>query len=187
MPQLPLAKAPGPLVNKDGAVGQERHAPGLNQSFGDHQVETAFDAGVEGHRRVGQQGRIRFTGDTGFMGEATIVRRGRMVEDRSRTVPFWAELKTPPPAPLLPGMLARVTLILSEPPPTLAVPRNAILEEGTLRYLFVRRADDTFERRLAETGRGDDRFVQITRGLSEGELVAVAGVAELQTGYAAIQ
>jgi RND family efflux transporter MFP subunit len=140
------------------------------------------------HRvRVGQHGRVRLTGDTGFAGEAVVVRRGRMVEDRSRTVPFWAELKKAPEAPLLPGMLGRTTLILSESSPTLAVQRGAVLEEGSLRYLFVRRADDTFERRLVETGRADDRFVEIIRGLSDGEPVAVSGVAELQAGHASIQ
>jgi RND family efflux transporter MFP subunit len=137
--------------------------------------------------RVGQRGRVRMTGETGFTGEAVVVRRGLVVEDRSRTVPFWAELKTPPPTPLLPGMLGRMTVILAELPLTLAVPRGALLEEGANRYVFVRRTDGTFERRLVETGRADDRFVEITRGLAEGEAVAVSGVAELQTGYASIQ
>jgi cobalt-zinc-cadmium efflux system membrane fusion protein len=137
--------------------------------------------------RVGQRGRVRLSALAGFSGEATVVRRGRMLEDRSRTVPFWAELKTPPQAPLLPGTLGRMTLLLSESPPTLAVPRGAVVEVGSLRYLFVRRAEGTFERRQVETGRADDRSVEITRGLSETEPVAVSGVAELQTGYASLQ
>jgi cobalt-zinc-cadmium efflux system membrane fusion protein len=136
---------------------------------------------------VGQHGRVRLTAEPGFTGEIVVVRRGSTVEDRSRSVPFWAELRTAPQTPLLPGMLGRVTLILSESPSTLAVPRGAVLEEGALRYLFIRRSDGGFERRLVETGRADDRIVEITRGLLEGEPVAISGVSELQTGYAAIQ
>jgi multidrug efflux pump subunit AcrA (membrane-fusion protein) len=61
------------------------------------------------------------------------------------------------------------------------------MRDGLLNYLFVRKRDGTFERRQVETGRRDDRFVEITGGLAEGELVAVRGVAELQTAYASIQ
>ncbi|MCI0456020.1 MAG: efflux RND transporter periplasmic adaptor subunit [Gemmataceae bacterium] len=44
-----------------------------------------------------------------------------------------------------------------------------------------------FERRAVETGRADDRYVEITRGLEAGERVAVRGSAELQTAYASVQ
>jgi multidrug efflux pump subunit AcrA (membrane-fusion protein) len=84
-------------------------------------------------------------------------------------------------------MLARLTLAVSEPPPTLAVPVDAVLREGGAAYLFVRRPDDSFERRPVETGRDDGRFVEVVRGLAEGESVAVRGVADLQTAYASLQ
>ena len=54
-------------------------------------------------------------------------------------------------------------------------------------YLFVRRADGTFERRAIRTGRADDRLVEIEDGLREGEEVAVAGVASLQTAHASLK
>jgi RND family efflux transporter MFP subunit len=140
------------------------------------------------HRvRVGQRGRVHLTAAPRFVGEAVLARAGRVVAAGGRAAPFWADLKAPAPTQLLPGMLARLTVALSEPEPTLAVPRGAVLEEGAQRYLFVRRPDGSFERRPVETGRADDQAVEITRGLAEGEPVAVAGVTGLQAAHAALQ
>jgi RND family efflux transporter MFP subunit len=137
--------------------------------------------------RLGQRGRVRLTADPAFTGEAVLARRGRVVGEASRTVPFWAELSSGPGTPLLPGMMARLSLVVSESAPVLAVPRPALLQDGGLDYLFVRRHDGTFERRPVQTGRADDLFVEVTGGLAEGEIVAVSGVADLQTAYASLQ
>jgi multidrug efflux pump subunit AcrA (membrane-fusion protein) len=130
---------------------------------------------------------VRLTAHPGFVGEAALARKGLALGAGDRTLPFWADFRGTPPAPLLPGMMARLTLCVSEPPPTLAVPAEAVLREGGAAYLFVRRPDGAFERRPVETGRSDDRFVEVLRGLAEGEPVAVRGVAELQTAYASLQ
>ena len=66
-----------------------------------------------------------------------------------------------------------------------AVP--AIVEQGTQSHVFVRRADGVFVRRHVERGRSDDQHVAITAGLEPGDVVVVAGAAELQTGFAAIR
>ncbi len=77
--------------------------------------------------------------------------------------------------------------------PALAVPRSAVVREGLREYVFVRK-DGKFERRLVETGRSDDRYVEINaydessrRGLRLGEEIAVHGAADLQTAYAALR
>lgn len=49
------------------------------------------------------------------------------------------------------------------------------------------RPEGRYERRPVETGRADDRHVEITQGLEAGEVVAVRGVAELQTAYASLR
>ena len=69
----------------------------------------------------------------------------------------------------------------------LAVPKDAFLWEGTQAHLFVRRSDGTFERRPVHTGRSDDQRVEVVGRLREGEQVAVAGVAGLQTAYASLK
>jgi multidrug efflux pump subunit AcrA (membrane-fusion protein) len=69
----------------------------------------------------------------------------------------------------------------------LAVPVDALVRDGLRSYLFVRRPDETFERRIVETGRADDRFIEVTSGLEEGEPIAIQGSAELQTAYASLR
>jgi RND family efflux transporter MFP subunit len=136
--------------------------------------------------RVGQTGRVRLEADSGFVGRAAVVRRGQSSAAGSRVVPVWADVEDRPRT-VLPGMTARLTLLLAEPTPTLAVPVDALLRDGASAYVFVQRKDGAFERRAVTTGRSDDQFMEITHGLFEGDMVAVRGVADLQTAYAAIQ
>jgi multidrug efflux pump subunit AcrA (membrane-fusion protein) len=69
----------------------------------------------------------------------------------------------------------------------LAVPVAAVVRQGVQPYLFIRDADGSFRRRPVVLGRGDDRLVTVTAGLAAGEIVAVAGVADLQTASASIR
>jgi RND family efflux transporter MFP subunit len=137
--------------------------------------------------RVGQRGRVRLIADPDFAGEAVLVRRGQVLGAADRTLPYWADLAATPRTPLLPGMLLRLTLAITEPQATLAVPEAAVLREGGAAYLFVRRPDGAFERRPVSTGRSDGLFVEVVRGLATGEPVAVRGVADLQTAFASLQ
>jgi cobalt-zinc-cadmium efflux system membrane fusion protein len=134
--------------------------------------------------RLGQRARVRLAAVPDFVGEAVVVRSGQTFGS-DRTLPLWAEWRGPHPE-VLQGMLARLSLIVSEPKAVLAVPRAALWREGTRAYLFVR-DDGIFSRREVRTGRGDDRFVEITAGLREGEEVTVQGVAGLQTAFASLK
>jgi RND family efflux transporter MFP subunit len=136
---------------------------------------------------VGQKARVRLVSDPGLVLEGTVVRSGRAFGGESRTLSAWVELDRPPDAPLLHGQLAHVALTLGRPAPALAVPLAAVVREGTQAYVFIRNADGTFDRRAVETGRADDRYVEVVRHLEAGEAVAVAGTAELQTAFASLR
>jgi RND family efflux transporter MFP subunit len=136
---------------------------------------------------IGQTARIRLPANQNFLAEGTVVRSGQVFGSTDRTLSVWVELKEPPKQPLLYGMLARLTLVAGEGKTTLTVPRQALLREGSRSYVFVRQADGAFARRRVEMGQADDQFVEIKRGVSEGEAVAVQGVDELQTGYASLK
>jgi multidrug efflux pump subunit AcrA (membrane-fusion protein) len=69
----------------------------------------------------------------------------------------------------------------------LAVRIGAVVREGPQAFVFVRRPDGAFERRAVSTGRSDDRWVEVKRGLSAGEAVAVTGAAALRTAHAAVR
>jgi cobalt-zinc-cadmium efflux system membrane fusion protein len=97
------------------------------------------------------------------------------------------ELKTHSSTIMQHNMLARITLVVDRPSPTLALPLRAVVREGSRTYVFVRKPDGLFERRAVELGRADDRHVEITRGLQSGEMVAVQGAMPLATAYASLR
>jgi multidrug efflux pump subunit AcrA (membrane-fusion protein) len=84
-------------------------------------------------------------------------------------------------------MLASVTLSSGPAATVLAVPREAIAWDGMRAFVFVQRADGVLERRAVETGRMDDRYVEIVNGLKAAEMIAVSAIADLQTAYATLR
>ncbi|MBL8799270.1 MAG: efflux RND transporter periplasmic adaptor subunit [Planctomycetia bacterium] len=137
--------------------------------------------------RLGMPARVRLAADPNFLGAGKVVRSSRIVGAENRTLAVWVELDAPAKTDLQHNMLARLSLTQRKPAPALAVPLSALFTDGTRSYLFVQRPDGIFDRRLVDTGRTDDRFVEIVSGLVIGEPVAIAGVAELQTAYAGIR
>ena len=136
---------------------------------------------------IGQQARVRLVADPRFVGRAVVVRSGQIMGGESRTLGVWLELSEQPPLILQHNMLARFSLTVRRPEPTLAVPQEALVREGMRAYVFVQQPDGKFERRAVDTGRADDRYVEVTRGLEPHEKVAVWGAAELATAYASLR
>jgi|JI6StandDraft_1071083.scaffolds.fasta_scaffold20203_2 cobalt-zinc-cadmium efflux system membrane fusion protein len=137
--------------------------------------------------KVGQTVRVRFVADAAEVVSGTLVRSGSSVGQDDRTLSVWIELNQMPRVPVQHSMLARLTIETGTIPPQLAVPRDAIVREGTRSYVFVHKVDDTFERRFVVLGRSDDVAVEILEGLVPNDSVAVSGAMALQTGYAALR
>jgi Cu(I)/Ag(I) efflux system membrane fusion protein len=130
---------------------------------------------------------VRFTSLPGQVFDGTLARRGVAVDTIDRTLPIWVEINPPAGTVLQHNMLARVTLPVADAAPVLAVPLTAIARQGTRSYLFIREPNGSFRRQPVELGSRDDRHVAVTRGLKPGEVVAVTGVADLQTAFASIR
>ncbi|MBL8794199.1 MAG: efflux RND transporter periplasmic adaptor subunit [Planctomycetia bacterium] len=188
---LPLrAPIDGAIVHFDKALGQAVKAQ--EPLFEIHDLSRVWVQGwlsePEVPRvRIGQSVRVRLTADPGFLAEGTVLRSGRVVGVENRTLAVWVELKQPPTQPLQHNMLARLSLVLGQPPAVLAVPLGAVVWEGARAFVFIRKTDGSFERRAITTGRADDRSIEVKQGLQAGEMVAVQGTAELQTAYAGIR
>jgi cobalt-zinc-cadmium efflux system membrane fusion protein len=131
--------------------------------------------------------RVRLPADPSFLALGRVVRRGQVVGDTDRTLSVWVELPEAPAQVLLEGTLARLTLLVGNGRPVLAVRREAVVRSGGLTVVFVRQTDGGYAPRAVTVGAGDDEFVEIKGGLREGEVVAVHGAAELQTGYASLK
>lgn len=131
--------------------------------------------------------RVRFMSLPERVFQATMARRGSVVDATDRTLPVWLEIDVPPDTVLQHNMLARVALPIGRTSPTLAVPVTAIVRNGTQAYVFIHDPDGSFRRQAVVLGRSDDRFVAVEAGLKPGDVVAVAGVADLQTAFASIR
>ncbi len=126
--------------------------------------------------RVGQRAQVRRLRNHGeWDGRVTFV--GSEADPGTRTYPVWIALSDDGRAPPRPGQLVDIRVVESERT-ALVVPQGAIVEEGPLEFVFVKRGE-AFERRLVATGEEDSRSVEILSGLAAGDTVAVTGSFEL--------
>jgi len=189
-PALPVrATVAGTVVSFDRVVGQSVRAD--EPLFEVHDLIRPWIQGFVSEKelgsvRIGQPARIRLIGDPGVVLEGRVARSGRTFGATDRTLSVWVELNGDPPVPLRHNQMARLSLVVDGYPPTLAVPLEAIYREGTQAFAFVA-SGDTFERRAVVLGRADDHFAEVERGLTAGEPIAVAGVAELNTAWASVR
>jgi hypothetical protein len=81
-----------------------------------------------------------------------------------------------PKLTLRPGMFATATIAAQLAPPSLVVPREAVLDTGTRQVVFVALDGGHFEPRSVKTGAaGDDGSVQVLSGLAPGEMAVTSG------------
>ena len=187
------APAAGTVVRLDAVVGQV-----IQPNDAVAEIHDSRHAWVRGHLTENEVGRlhshdpadvarVRFVALPGQVFTGAVTRRGNVIDARDRTLPVWVGINVPPSRVLQHNMLARVSLPIASAAPALAVPVSAVVRQGTQPYLFIHDADGSFRRRPVVLGRGDDRLVTVTAGLAAGEIVAVAGVADLQTASASIR
>lgn len=191
LPTLPVrSPIDGVVMDFDKVLG---HVVQPDESvFEIHDLSQVWVQGFVSERdlsrvKVGQTVRVRFVADATEVVTGTLVRSGRSVGLDDRTLSVWIELEHMPRVPVQHNMLARLTIETGTIPSQLAVPREAVVREGTQSYVFVRKVDDTFERRSVVLGQSDDVAVAILEGLVADDMVAVSGAQALQTGYAALR
>src|SRR5262249_49864759 len=138
---LPVrAPISGVVVNFDKVLGQGLRGGEVLAEIHDlsRPWVQAFAAEAELTRvRLGQQARVRLVSDPTAVLTGTVVRSGWVFGAADRSLSFWVELDRPAAQPLRHNQLARVTLSLQKPPPTLAVPLAAVVREGTHGFVFV--------------------------------------------------
>jgi membrane fusion protein, heavy metal efflux system len=188
---LPIrAPIAGTVVSFDKVLGQTLVAEESLAEIHDLShpwVQAFISEGDINNVRIGQPARIRFVSDPGAVFTGKVTRSGRVFGAEDRTLSIWIDFDEIPKRPLRHNQLAEVTLTIKQFARSLAVPRSALIRDGTNSFVFVRKPDGTFDRRMVETGPADDRRIAIVRGLQTGEVVAVAGTAGLQMAYASLR
>lgn len=134
-----------------------------------------------GRVKLGQHARVRALGypTDAFQGTTTFV--GLELDPEKRTLPIWVKVKNPE-GKLRPEMFAKVAIVLARNESVLAVPKEALLEAGGGKFVFVQ-TGDTFDRVDVQTGVEDDRFVEIREGLVPDDAVVTDGKREVYTSW----
>jgi len=96
------------------------------------------------------------------------------MDESSRTVKVRVEVKNPD-GRLLSGMFAAVKIFLPGADETLAVPRHAVLEDEGRSFVFIHTSGEYYVRRPVSTGRTWATWVEIKKGLTEGQTVVDEG------------
>jgi RND family efflux transporter MFP subunit len=91
----------------------------------------------------------------------------------TRTIPVRVELANPGQR-LKPAMFAQVELAAGGKAPVLTVPDSAVIDSGTRRIVLVQVNEGRFEPREVEVGGRGQNYVEIVKGVAEGEQVVVA-------------
>lgn len=123
--------------------------------------------------RIGQAVQAEAAALPGQVFEGTVQSIDSVLDPMTRTARVRAVLKDPQGV-LRPEMYVNVSLQVNLGE-RLAVPQEAILETGTRRILFVDRGEGALEPREVEAGVRADGYVEILKGVREGETVVVNG------------
>ncbi len=118
--------------------------------------------------------------DTTFKGR--IAQVGDVVDEKSRTVKARVVVDNAS-GKLKPGMFATVTMDAKGPTleQVIAIPEDALLLDGTARYVFVQTGPGAFARRDVNAGRILGRRIEIIDGLKKGDLLVVKGTFVLKS------
>lgn len=114
---------------------------------------------------------------------ATVSMISPTIDTRTRTLRVKAQLPNPN-GRLRPGLFAHIDLGVSERQGVIVVPEDAVVQRADGTVIFRLDASERVERLLVETGVRVDGWVEVSRGLSPGDVVVVRGQARLDDGVA---
>jgi multidrug efflux pump subunit AcrA (membrane-fusion protein) len=105
---------------------------------------------------------------------AEVFSTGSLVDDKTRAARVLA-IADNSERLLKPGMFVQIELSPPNDRHVLQVPSSAVQRHDGATFVFVSRGTGGFEARDVQLGRSTAEIAEITRGLTEGELVVVQG------------
>lgn len=109
------------------------------------------------------------------LGTSRLISIGRVVDPERRSVPIIFEIANPPSAVAV-GQGVRLRLITAAQGPEVAVPADAVVDDGGQTIVFVQTGGERFERRPVRVGGPrEGGFLQIVDGVEAGERVVTRG------------
>ena len=132
-------------------------------------IQDKWQTDSEVHIRVSAYPEEIFTGKVSHI--------GGVMNPEERTVHFWAEVNNPTHK-LKPGMFAEQAVALEKGEEVLSVPLQAVFEDRGSRFVFVE-FGDSYTKQEVVVGTKDDRYIEIRKGLFQGDYVVVQGQHQL--------
>lgn len=131
------------------------------------------------HLQVGQEVKVRVLSlDREFKGELSMV--APAADARTKGFPLEVTLSNDGHL-IKPGMFAEVELKTKAVSDVLAIPRLAIMQEGSRQVVYIVTDDKAYAREIV-VGLINDEMAQVTSGLNEGDLLVVKGQEYLRDG-----
>lgn len=131
---------------------------------------------------IGQQARVRVEAYPGEVFTGTVTRISPIVETETRTAPIEIVIDNPGHR-LKPGMFAGIQLILEKRENVPAVMKEAVIGREPSAYVFVVNGG-VARMRDVTLGIGENDRIEVLKGLTAGDLVAVMGQERLRDGAA---
>jgi RND family efflux transporter MFP subunit len=123
--------------------------------------------------KTGAKALVRITAYPNRLFEGRVTYVYPTLKAETRSVPIRVELANPGQL-LKPAMFAQVELQVGVVAPVLTVPDSAVIDTGTRRIVLVQVQEGRFEPREVELGARGPSFVEVVKGVREGEQVVVA-------------
>jgi membrane fusion protein, heavy metal efflux system len=108
-----------------------------------------------------------------------LVSVGRVLDDRTRTVPVVFEIDDPE-GRLAFGQMARARVPVGGTVPGVVIPDDAIVDDNGTPVAYVQAGGETFERRVLGLGATDGVRTQVTSGIHPGEMVVTTGAFQVR-------
>jgi cobalt-zinc-cadmium efflux system membrane fusion protein len=135
--------------------------------------------------RVGQHVRLSAAAFPSRVVEGTLTFIHPVIDPEKRTVHVWAQVPNPDRR-LKQDMFAELNVVVGGGRPVLAVPVDAMISVEGGEFVFVER-EGGFARVAIATGVRNDRFVEVKRGLKEGDRVVTDGKRQVYTKLLTMQ
>ncbi|MFZ5967132.1 MAG: efflux RND transporter periplasmic adaptor subunit [Bacillota bacterium] len=132
----------------------------------------------------GQKVLIKIDALGGESMEGTVTHVGPVPDSESKTYPVKVLVKNTDQS-IMPGMFSSIEIVTEAHAGALSVAKEAVLSENSVQYVYVEKNGKAY-RTEVKTGFSNDKHIEITSGLKQGDKIITVGKEKVQDGSAVI-
>ena len=177
-----VAPVSGVVVSRKAVAGSP-----VNSSDAIFEIDNLSTVWIEGdvfesqlaEVKAGLPARVTVTAYPGKVFDGTVVNVAPSLGETSRTARLRVVLPNPQGL-LKPEMFATILVSVGKMPSGIAIPNEAIIEQGGAIFVFVKNGEQFVRQDIVVTAR-DDKYSQISEGLFQGDVVVTDGKMQVYT------